>query len=991
MHELFGVSLTTIAVAMVVLFVLTGAVVVSLALRYRIIFKLGVRNIPRHPTQTVLIVVGLMLSTIIITAAFGTGDTVVYTIRSMAAESLGNTDEVVTVPSRKADPDSGYFDYARFDEITSALSSSPVDGVLPVIYEDVPLFNPYQLLSAPSVRLFAPGPQYAGYTHLTTIDGRRVSLEDLGPSDVYIDQDTADELLAEAGAQLVLFVGSEPKYVRLAGVVEGASCGSLNYILLPLGRAQDFFGRTGQINGVYISNSGSALDGAGSSDEIARQLEPVLLDTDLEVNAVKKETLHDAEMSGAVLTGIFLLFGLFCVAAGILLVFLIFVMLAAARKSEMGMARAVGTTRSQLVQMFVFEGVVYDLLASLVGVGLGVGLTYAISGVMARVVRDYPIEISVHVEPRSLVVAFTLGMLVTFGTVTMASWRVSRLNIVRAIRDIPEPPTERAGRRSLELGLAVGAFGVGLSVVGVALGQVAPVYLGVALVIMGVALVARWRGFGERQVFTLAGMVLVGWSLVPIDVFESIFGGLDMGMEMFFFAGVTMVLGAVWVVSYNLDLILHLLVAVVGRFQNATPVLRSAMAYPMKNRLRTGLTMAMFALIIFTIVFMSVVIRADAAVLSDTRSVGGGYDVLANVNWNSPVAGGNIEEAMADKGFKSGDFVAVAGISSVPLEIRQSGATAEEWKQYLVHGVDGTFMETNGFGFSVMAQGYRTAREVWLALRDNPGLAVISADAVPSRSPMSISYGEGFKVEGIYQEDADMGPFEVQVRASYAGLGTIEKNLTVIGVLQSVSTTNVGIYTSQETVDEAAAPYLVVPVTTYLFKLAEGVDATTMANTLEAAFRENGMQADSIDDQLREAARVNYTVNSLLTGFMGLGVVIGIAGLGVISTRAVVERRHQIGILRAIGFKRSSVQASFLLESSIVASLGVLIGTLLALALSYQVLDDLKDTIENVKFQIPWVEMMIIAGVCWCASMLMTLIPAWQVSKIYPAEALRYE
>jgi ABC-type lipoprotein release transport system permease subunit len=85
------------------------------------------------------------------------------------------------------------------------------------------------------------------------------------------------------------------------------------------------------------------------------------------------------------------------------------------------------------------------------------------------------------------------------------------------------------------------------------------------------------------------------------------------------------------------------------------------------------------------------------------------------------------------------------------------------------------------------------------------------------------------------------------------------------------------------------------------------------------------------------------------------------------------------------------VQAAFLLESSIVAILGIVIGSVLALALSYQVLDDMRDTIENLEFQMPWVELAIIAGVAWVASMLMTIIPAWQASKIYPAEALRYE
>ena len=43
-------------------------------------FLIGVRNIPRRRAQTVLIIIGLMLSTLIITAAFSIGDTVNYSI-----------------------------------------------------------------------------------------------------------------------------------------------------------------------------------------------------------------------------------------------------------------------------------------------------------------------------------------------------------------------------------------------------------------------------------------------------------------------------------------------------------------------------------------------------------------------------------------------------------------------------------------------------------------------------------------------------------------------------------------------------------------------------------------------------------------------------------------------------------------------------------------------------------------------------------------------
>jgi putative ABC transport system permease protein len=256
---------------------------------------------------------------------------------------------------------------------------------------------------------------------------------------------------------------------------------------------------------------------------------------------------------------------------------------------------------------------------------------------------------------------------------------------------------------------------------------------------------------------------------------------------------------------------------------------------------------------------------------------------------------------------------------------------------------------------------------------------------------MSMSFGGMFTLEGIDQSDKEMSPIEVQVRRTIPGAdGTeaIEKNLTVIAVLKTVSL-NYGVYTSHQTVDEAS-PFP-IPITTYLLKLSDGVNAGDTADALKSAFLANGMQADAIADQLKESNRISYIINSLLTGFMGLGLVVGIAALGVISTRAVVERRHEIGILRAIGFKRSSVQAAFLLESSIVATLGIIIGSVLALALSYQVLNDMKDTMENLKFQMPWMELAIIAGVSWVASMLMTIIPAWQASKIYPAEALRYE
>ena len=87
--------------------------------------------------------------------------------------------------------------------------------------------------------------------------------------------------------------------------------------------------------------------------------------------AAKRDAIAEADEIGAAFMTMFTTFGSFSIAAGILLVFLIFVMLAAERRGELGIARAVGTRRGHLVQMFTFEGAAYDLAAALVGALLG--------------------------------------------------------------------------------------------------------------------------------------------------------------------------------------------------------------------------------------------------------------------------------------------------------------------------------------------------------------------------------------------------------------------------------------------------------------------------------------------------------------------------------------------------------------------------------------------------------------------------------------------
>ena len=239
MQEIFGLSMTTLALVLLGLFIAVLTLVGVMAWRNRIMLKLGLRNIPKRPAQTVLIIVGLMLSTVIITSAFGTGDTIAFTIRSLAVRTLGDTDEIMTAPELGAPGGRGYFEYSRFEELRQELSDyDRVDGLLPLITQDAPLVH---LISednvqyTPGVTVFAPAPEhYAEFTSLRDVTGQEVSLDELESDQVYLDEETADDLKAEAGDTLFLYLGQQVIEVEVRAVVQETSSAGLSSLVMPL-------------------------------------------------------------------------------------------------------------------------------------------------------------------------------------------------------------------------------------------------------------------------------------------------------------------------------------------------------------------------------------------------------------------------------------------------------------------------------------------------------------------------------------------------------------------------------------------------------------------------------------------------------------------------------------------------------------------------------------------------------------------------------------
>jgi len=108
--------------------------------------------------------------------------------------------------------------------------------------------------------------------------------------------------------------------------------------------------------------------------------------------------------------------------------------------------------------------------------------------------------------------------------------------------------------------------------------------------------------------------------------------------------------------------------------------------------------------------------------------------------------------------------------------------------------------------------------------------------------------------------------------------------------------------------------------------------------------------------------------------------------IGVITSRSVVERRQQIGMLRALGFSRALVRNLFLLEAGFVISLSLLIGAALALWLAFQIARAIYHD-----FPFPASAIMLILLGSFLVAFVCTFWPAQQAAKLHPAEALRYE
>jgi len=745
---------------------------------------------------------------------------------------------------------------------------------------------------------------------------------------------------------------------------------------------------TNLVNMVIISNVGDYIEGEKHCDQVTTDIEVLLRDAkeemrtygNLRLDQVKSQELEDAKDEIRQFSDMFLVFGSFSIIAGLILIVNIFILLAEERKGEMGMARAVGMLRSQLRKTFMFEGAIYATLAAFVGVILGILAAYGIIFAMQRIFGGFGEDLDMiryfHFESLSLILSFSAGFLLTIGTVIIATTRIAKLNSVRAIRSIPGPAIPASNLRLTMLGIFMIVIGILVTLSGVSNEDIIFAMGGSSVAFFGCAIIAR-RFISDRIAFTVMSLWMIFFwlsSTIGIEFFP--FEEETDSMGLFVLSGLFLVSSGVLLVVFNSNVLIAFLSKLVGRGRATQAILKIGMSYPLRHRFRTALTIFMFALVIFTMVVMSSIIYLFTSNMGPyINSMAGDFDIigfsgedLGDVDDFAQVVEEHPNMTMADV---ERVYLVPQGDATVNYTYFDTMTGEDEVRNvsYPIVGVDDEFIDNTTYTFNTYLESeYDEEGDVWDGLL-NESRVILDGTAIPE------DFGPRF--EGVFVEVGDTITLISADGSRYEKL--------VIWILDETFLN--GVFMREELAD---TNFNVTARNVLLVDLDEDVDSIQWSKDLERSYTRFGLFTIPIESITEQIEQGMSQIFDLFIAFMGLGLIVGIAGLGIITIRSIHERRREIGMIRAIGFKKRMVSSAFLTEAMVITVIGIFIGNIMGIAIGVIIWQDgFKEM--GFEFAVPWSRIVTISIITLVAAFLCTIAPARAASKVAPAEALRYD
>jgi putative ABC transport system permease protein len=837
-----------------------------------------------------------------------------------------------------------------------------------------------------------------------------------GPNEMVIDKETAAKEDFEVGEMVGVQAEGPVERLRVSGIVQfssGLTIGGATLVGFDLPTAQRLFKKVGQLDEIAVAAKAGVTD-----DELVAQVQEIL-PRDAIVRTGQQQAASDAEETNDFISflqtfllafgGIALFVGSFVIANSLSITI-------AQRTREFATLRTIGATNRQILGSVIVEALVVGVVASVVGLFLGLLLAKGLFGLFDLVGFTLP-NTGLVFEPRTIIVALAAGILVTLLASVYPGFRATMVPPIAAVREgavLPGEPLDRIrtllravvatavggalgvfailatpGNTLVTILLAV--FGLILTLFGCALfpsrtlGAIVSCALGFGALVyglfvpgLGTTSVLLWMGLGVLLVFF--GVARVTTKLIPsLSVFMSPIARWSVFLlAVLFWPFFTL---PYWLLRYGAwgpgSVGLRLLAFVGGALINPLVLLIVLVMW-----LRKAVTRwepewpAEFPGVIPD--------RSTTRVGSEnarrnpqrTASTAAALMIgLALVTLVATLAAGIIAsfEGAVNDLWKNSDsdyaITAQNNFSPIPIDAAEAAANAPG----VVAVMNVRTGEVRAFDETIFATAVDPSARDLIALKWKDG----SQDVLANLGE------DGVFVDDGYADDNDL---EVgsPIQVTFASGQT--ETLVVRGIFDPP--TGGSPFGNITMSTKAWDAHVENPRNLYSFIAMEGdvSDANTAALEQALAPFPNAKaqtREQFIDNQISGLS----AVLNILYVLLALSVIVSLFGIVNTLVLTVFERTREIGMLRAIGMTRRQTRRMIRHESVITALIGAALGIMLGIVLAALLIA----RVDFLVFSFPTTQVIVFVIAAIVVGLIAAIFPARRAAKLNPLEAIAYE
>ncbi|MEV6591622.1 ABC transporter permease [Streptomyces acidicola] len=282
-----------------------------------------------------------------------------------------------------------------------------------------------------------------------------------GPEQIMVDADTVDKHHLKLGDEIGVITAVGTHRAKISGIAEFqvTNPGAAIFYLDTKTAQASLLGEKGVYTNVNVTAA------SGFSDAQLKKNVTAALDGGYQVQTAKEVADANAKDVGefmGVMKYAMLGFAGIAFLVGIFLIINTFSMLVAQRTREIGLMRAIGSSRRQVNRSVLVEALLLGVFGSVLGVGAGVGLAIGLMKLMSATGMNLSTD-DLTIAWTTPVVGLLLGIVVTVLAAYLPARRAGKVSPMAALRDAGAPADAKSGAVRAVLGLVLtGAGGYGL-------------------------------------------------------------------------------------------------------------------------------------------------------------------------------------------------------------------------------------------------------------------------------------------------------------------------------------------------------------------------------------------------------------------------------------------------------------------------------------------------------------------------------------------------